>query len=236
MGDMWARAFIFHFIGPYLFLSNFQSQRHTRLELQFPQIKNIMSKVKLNKEEIVSNDVPHLDHPFSLKEAKKEDCDEKEKEKEKEKILHCIASGTKPENVIVPPAPLNLKEEIHSEPSEQEDLYPNGIHYSLAGLLDDDIIKIIAQRVHIQLKEVFDNHRSYVDDVVIDKDDPRVCNIHTCKNSYVALAQPVECPMGPAPIGLLIGGEDCGGLDPAWVNTLGWKSKYGKDVEPLGDY
>ena len=102
--------------------------------------------------------------------------------------------------------------------------------------LDDDIIKIIAQRVHIQLKEVFDNHRSYVDDVVIDKDDPRVCNIHTCKNSYVALAQPVECPMGPAPIGLLIGGEDCGGLDPAWVNTLGWKSKYGKDVEPLGDY
>ena len=120
--------------------------------------------------------------------------------------------------------------------NQVEELYPEGLCTELYGLPDDDIRKIIARAVYAQLAGDFSeaHPRDAIEDVRF-TDDPRVVDVSTCGHGYTALGKPVRRGNQIFPIGTIIGEED-GGVDPVWVQALGWKSRYGKNVEPSGDY
>ena len=113
-----------------------------------------------------------------------------------------------------------------------EEMYPEGIHRSIAELPDDTNKKILARIMHTVLGDA-------IEDIRFDKEDSRVVNVDGCHHTYIALATPVVLKNSTYPIGTIIGDEDCG-VEEEWVKALGWKSKWGKNCEPLegedGDY
>ena len=115
-----------------------------------------------------------------------------------------------------------------ADQAREEQLYPGGIHYTLNDLADDDIKKVIARRVYAVVNDP-------VNEVEFNEDDPRVVFVETCGHGFIALGAPVKMDNRTYPIGTVIGEEDYG-VDSRWVKALGWKSRYGLNVEPSRDY
>ena len=115
-----------------------------------------------------------------------------------------------------------------ADQAREEQLYPGGIHYTLNDLADDDIKKVIARRVYAVVNDP-------VDEVEFNEDDPRVVFVETCGHGFFALGAPVKMDNRTYPIGTVIGEEDYG-VDSRWVKALGWKSRYGLNVELSWDY
>ena len=110
--------------------------------------------------------------------------------------------------------------------NQAEESYPEGLCRELYELPDDDIRKIIARAVYAQLAG---HPRDAIEDVRF-TDDPRVVDVSTCGHGYTALGKPVRRGNQIFPIGTIIGEED-EGVAPVWVQALGWKSRYGKNVD-----
>lgn len=95
--------------------------------------------------------------------------------------------------------------------SEEEELYPNGVH---------NLISVTDPHYRIAFA-VSKDTGDKVDTVVVVKDDHRICFVSTCGHGYFALAK----KFGKFPAGLVIGEED-GGIDEEWQKALGWSSEY----------
>ena len=95
--------------------------------------------------------------------------------------------------------------------SEEEELYPNGVHNSISVT---DPLYHIAFAVSKQTGDE-------VDTVVVMEDDHRICFVSTCGHRYYALAKKID----EKPAGLVIGEED-EGIEEEWQEKLGWLSEY----------
>ena len=96
--------------------------------------------------------------------------------------------------------------------------YPGGIHVTITELPNTDIRKQVALAI-VQMYGIPDA-RDAIDEVEIDKEDPRVAIVSTCSHGYYALAQRVsEYVMGTC-----FGDED-DGVDKQWRQILGWKNR-----------